>query len=699
MDVDAVLQPPSAAEIAAATDVLRRISATALREDPAVAPLRDVGIELFSQEVLRVKFNAPDAIEYLKQLNGHKELLKKLQKLKLQIDKEHELRKAEAASCGINRIREERLAAIEAACAREDGGVKSFDKQGKRLLKHTGGTQDPTTSTEAEAAPAAAKAEAEAAPAAATDEFTASLEQTARIPAGSFRKHCNTCKTAFSAVHHFYHQLCPPCAELNYAKRLQSADLSGCVCVVTGGRVRIGYQIVLKLLRAGAYVLTTSRFPADAALRYEAEADFEQWRSRLEVCGPLELSNVKLVEEFCRVLLRRFRRIHVLVNNAAQTLTRGAGWEARMLAMEEGARDALRPEAAALLSAPAAAGSALLLSAPCTAAGEELGSAGEEKLEQEEEQQEVGGKGEAEAAAPSSSSSQPVTAQQPVVEEAPPQAAVVGPPRATVVAPKAATPAGAAAAAAAAARVPRAEAAVAAAVAAGVGAAVHEGESSAADAVRAIVGAAPPLQQQQIQQQSSAVAAAALSAAELAAYPAGRLDESAQPLDLSETSSWSRRLGDVSTPELLHTLAANAVAPFILVGWLRCALAPTEDDKRFGHVINVSALEGKFSVGKKSGGHPHTNMAKAALNMMTLSSAGGYRQQGILVNAVDTGWVTDMAPGGVGARAATHETHVGPPLDEEDGAARVLDPVFMHVADNSWTIHGKLWKDYHVTPW
>ena len=99
-------EPPSSAELAAATDVLRRLSATKLRDDPALAPLRDVGVELFSQEVLRVKFNAPDAVEYLKRLNGHKELLKKLQKLKLQIDKEHELRKSEAASCGINRIRQ-----------------------------------------------------------------------------------------------------------------------------------------------------------------------------------------------------------------------------------------------------------------------------------------------------------------------------------------------------------------------------------------------------------------------------------------------------------------------------------------------------------------------------------------------------------------------------------------------------------------
>ena len=84
----------------------------------------------------------------------------------------------------------------------------------------------------------------------------------------------------------------------------------------------------------------------------------------------------------------------------------------------------------------------------------------------------------------------------------------------------------------------------------------------------------------------------------------------------------------------------------------------------------VSALEGKFSVGKKGSGHPHTNMSKAALNMLTVTSASGLYQDRILVNAVDTGWVTDMAPGGVGAVAATHATHVGPPLDAIDGAAR-----------------------------
>ena len=192
-----------------------------------------------------------------------------------------------------------------------------------------------------------------------------------------------------------------------------------------------------------------------------------------------------------------------------------------------------------------------------------------------------------------------------------------------------------------------------------------------------------------------------LSASELAAFPAGKLDETRQPLDLSHTTSWSRRLGEVSTPELLHTLAANAVAPFILCSALRPALAPTAAEEPYGHIINVSALEGKLAVGKKGAGHPHTNMSKAALNMLTLTSASSLFQERILVNAVDrldTGWVTDMAPGGVGAVAATHATHVGPPLDAVDGAARVLDPIFSHAkAPRTWLVRGKFWKDYAVS--
>ncbi|CAE7254893.1 unnamed protein product [Symbiodinium necroappetens] len=188
-------------------------------------------------------------------------------------------------------------------------------------------------------------------------------------------------------------------------------------------------------------------------------------------------------------------------------------------------------------------------------------------------------------------------------------------------------------------------------------------------------------------------------AAALEDFPKGQLDESRQPLDLSAQNSWSRRLEEVETLELLQTLAANTAAPFILCSKLAAALAPKDESEPYGHIVNVSALEGKFSVKNKSPGHPHTNMAKAALNMMTHTACKDMYRRRILMNCVDTGWVTDMAPGGVGAVAASHETWIGPPLDEEDGAARVLDPVFSHLLDPTWLLRGKFFKNYYVCGW
>jgi hypothetical protein len=82
------------------------------------------------------------------------------------------------------------------------------------------------------------------------------------------RQHCYVCKTHFTTLHHFYDQLCPPCAEFNFAKRTELANLRGTVALLTGGRVKIGYQAGLKLLRSGAHLIVTTRFPRDSAARY-----------------------------------------------------------------------------------------------------------------------------------------------------------------------------------------------------------------------------------------------------------------------------------------------------------------------------------------------------------------------------------------------------------------------------------------------
>ena len=147
------------------------------------------------------------------------------------------------------------------------------------------------------------------------------------------------CKKHFSRVHHFYDQLCPTCAEFNYAKRTESADLRGRVALLTGGRVKIGYQAGIKLLRAGAALIVTTRFPRDAALRYAREPDFDDWGDRLEIFG-LDLRHTPSVEAFCRHLDATRDRLDFIVNNACQTVRRPPGFYRHMMAVETESLDA-----------------------------------------------------------------------------------------------------------------------------------------------------------------------------------------------------------------------------------------------------------------------------------------------------------------------------------------------------------------------
>ena len=156
------------------------------------------------------------------------------------------------------------------------------------------------------------------------------------IPESSELRHCYVCKEKYSTIHHFYDQLCPPCAALNFTKRTERADLRGRVALLTGGRVKIGYQAGLKLLRSGARLIVTTRFPRDAATRYAGEPDFADWAHRLEIFG-LDLRHTPSVEAFCRELLATRDRLDFIVNNACQTVRRPPDFYAHMMAGETAA--------------------------------------------------------------------------------------------------------------------------------------------------------------------------------------------------------------------------------------------------------------------------------------------------------------------------------------------------------------------------
>ena len=178
-------------------------------------------------------------------------------------------------------------------------------------------------------------------------------------------------------------------------------------------------------------------------------------------------------------------------------------------------------------------------------------------------------------------------------------------------------------------------------------------------------------------------------------FPVGVCDVNGQQLDTRRSNSWLLKLDEVTTPEAAEVLAINTLAPFILNSRLRRLLEASPDQPRF--VVNVSAMEGKF-YRYKTPNHPHTNMAKAALNMMTRTCAHELRAtSAILMNSVDTGWINDENPLEKAAGIA-ERNHFQTPLDEVDAAARILDPI-LSVVNGGEHVHGKFLKDYRAIEW
>ena len=397
---------------------------------------------------------------------------------------------------------------------------------------------------------------------------------------------CYICKDRFTTVDAFYHQLCPPCAAMSHRNRNARTDLRGRRALLTGGRAKIGMHIALRLLRDGAHLTITTRFPNDAVRRYASMEDSADWLHRLKVVG-IDLRDPAQVIALAEAVAAD-GPLDVLVNNAAQTVRRSPQAYAPLVAAE---------------SAPLPAGplpQVVTFSRPADAVAGALGGA---------------------SAVP-----------------------------------------------------------------------VQGGEPAGADGEPVVAHWAPS---------PHALTALALTAgsasmdrvADRTAIDAGGLLP-----DLAHTNSWVQTVEEVSPLELLEVQLCNSTAPFILISRLRSALrdAAAKAPSGRAYVVNVSAMEGQFTRGYKSPGHPHTNMAKAALNMLTRTSAKEMLESdGILMTAVDTGWITDERPHPTKQRLAEEGFHA--PLDLVDGAARVYHPVVAGEAGED--LYGCFLKDYKPSNW
>jgi NAD(P)-dependent dehydrogenase (short-subunit alcohol dehydrogenase family) len=366
--------------------------------------------------------------------------------------------------------------------------------------------------------------------------------------------------------------MCSSCRSRNEAKKLVTRELTGMVAIVTGGRIKIGYQVALNLLYAGATVIVTTRFHADALSKFKSEPTYNTFKKRLRIYG-LNLKDGQSVLKFCEWVHENYPRIHILINNAAQTVRRPLPYYKSLILKEK--KSLGLPEVM-----------------PQKKVNNRHKAIHEKDfLTPDDSFQLV--KGEMKLAA---FNSLYVTESMYMIDK----------------------------------------------------------EDFSIENVDEI-------------------------------FPDGETDEFGEQLDKRKKNSWKYTLQDIHDVELLEVQMINQIVPTILVQKLMPLMQRQRSDtiRSPSYIINVTSHEGTFHTLGKTDSHIHTNISKSALNMLTRSVAPYYAKKGILVNSVDTGWVSSAVA-----------TFKAPPLTCADGAARILYPIMSQSLE-----YGCLFKNYTKARW
>lgn len=348
--------------------------------------------------------------------------------------------------------------------------------------------------------------------------------------------------------------VCELCNVINNNKKSEYKNLEGHYAIVTGGRVKIGYYTTLKLLRLGATVLVTSRFPNDALTRFANEKDYEEWKDRITVYG-LDMRHLESVIKFIDYVEKNIPHLDILINNAAQTVKRPPQFYKHLVKNETHALDENKIKGEFIKK-----NDKLNMLDFCSTNVFQHNSE----------------------------------------------------------------------------RIPLSVALTMS----------HFGDEKDVDE---------------------------------SYFPTEKYDNDGQQIDLRKNNSWNSKIDDLSIMEILEVQIINNIAPTMFISKFKKLMV--NNNKNSKHIINIQSPEGMFSV-EKSSVHPHTNMAKAALNQLTQTIAEEFIKDNIYVNSVDVGWSTSCLP-----------TFIHPPLSYEDSVARIMDPIF------SEKYYGKLLKDYRIAEW
>ena len=390
--------------------------------------------------------------------------------------------------------------------------------------------------------------------------------------------------------------ICDQCKLLNEQKIDKTINLSGKIALITGGRIKIGYSCALRLLRCGALVIITSRFPYDCNNRFKNESDYFQWKDQIHIYG-VDFRHLESVNRFISHVKEKYKKLDILINNAAQTIHRPPAYYEKISTFELNTHQLALQSSSKIYSLSYSTikcvdNDPFLLHGKC--------------FDSSRDNQSI-------ITATHCNSS---------LTSLPPS------------------------------------------------------NSPLFSSQYAMI---PVLPSDNLSEDEK-----------LKLFPDNLFDEHNEPIDLRKKSSWNSTINEIHPIEMIEVQLVNSIVPSLFISNFYDLLKRTEDDT---FIINVTSTEGQFSARKYNGHHAHTNMAKASLNMLTLSVAENMVKDRIYVNSVDTGWVTKMTPAGnQTARSAIA------PLTPDDGAARILDPIFNALLHGIKS-HGKLFKDFVETPW